>query len=298
MEQYLFKVPQDKKVNVIIDTDAKNEADDQYAIAHALLSPKLNILGIVATHFGKRRTLTSMMESYEECKQIRNLCKREDVPVLKGNKEEIQSSEPSECELSEGAQFMIEEAKKSAEPLYILFMGALTNLAAALVHAPKIGEKIHVIWVGGVEDKTSGICAEANARNDTWAVNIVMDYCDLITHIPSTVYSTFQVSLAELQTKVKPCGKLGGYLFDELNDFNYIVNRPWTMGESWCLGDNSAVSYILNPMSAQTKKTKSFHVDSELRMSILEREIDMISSLNVRYALEDFFAKLRIFGTQ
>ena len=38
---YSFKVPEDKKINIIIDSDAKNEADDQYAIVHALLSPKI-----------------------------------------------------------------------------------------------------------------------------------------------------------------------------------------------------------------------------------------------------------------
>lgn len=34
---------------LIIDTDAKNEADDQYAIVHALLSPSLVIEGIATT---------------------------------------------------------------------------------------------------------------------------------------------------------------------------------------------------------------------------------------------------------
>jgi hypothetical protein len=31
--------------HVIIDTDAKNEADDQFAIVHALLSPSLDVRG-------------------------------------------------------------------------------------------------------------------------------------------------------------------------------------------------------------------------------------------------------------
>jgi len=296
MEHYFFKVPQDKQVDLIIDTDAKNEADDQYAIAHALLSPKIRVLGVVATHFSKRRTLTSMTESYEECKKIVSLCKRDDVPIFKGNVEEIPSDDPAACELSEGAQFIIEAAAKSEKPLYIAFLGALTNLAAALIHNPSIGEKIHVVWVGGVADKDSGFCREANARNDLLAVNIVMDRCPLITHIPAEVYSTFQTSLAELQLKVKPCGKLGGYLFDQLNDFNYIVNRPWTMGESWCLGDNTAISYVLNNASACVETTSAFHVDSAFHMTKLEKEIQMISSLNVRYAMEDLFAKLRIFG--
>ena len=41
---------------VIIDTDAKNEADDQFAIVHGLLSPTLDIRGLIAAHFGTRRS--------------------------------------------------------------------------------------------------------------------------------------------------------------------------------------------------------------------------------------------------
>ena len=51
---------------VIINTDAKNEADDQFAIVHALLSPTLDVRGLIAAHFGTRRSQRSMAESREE----------------------------------------------------------------------------------------------------------------------------------------------------------------------------------------------------------------------------------------
>jgi purine nucleosidase len=47
-----WKIPECKKKRVIIDTDAKNEVDDQFAIAQAVLSQSLDIRGIVAAHFG------------------------------------------------------------------------------------------------------------------------------------------------------------------------------------------------------------------------------------------------------
>ena len=37
----MIKIPDEKKIRVIIDTDAACEADDPYAIVQALLSPKL-----------------------------------------------------------------------------------------------------------------------------------------------------------------------------------------------------------------------------------------------------------------
>ena len=46
-----FGVTDTKKLRVIVDTDAACEADDPFAIAHALMSPKLIVKGITAEHF-------------------------------------------------------------------------------------------------------------------------------------------------------------------------------------------------------------------------------------------------------
>ena len=51
---FKFEVRDEKKIRVIVDTDAACEADDPFAIAHALLSPKLIVEGITAEHFAKR----------------------------------------------------------------------------------------------------------------------------------------------------------------------------------------------------------------------------------------------------
>src|SRR5215813_8837003 len=58
---------------VILDTDAKNEADDQYAIVHALLSPMLDVRGLIAAHFGLERTVHSQAESRAEIDRLLHL---------------------------------------------------------------------------------------------------------------------------------------------------------------------------------------------------------------------------------
>ena len=37
---YDFEVPEQKKIRMIVHTDCKNEADDQFALAHHLMTPK------------------------------------------------------------------------------------------------------------------------------------------------------------------------------------------------------------------------------------------------------------------
>jgi hypothetical protein len=48
-----------KRIRVIVNTDAKNEADDQYAIVHAILTPMFELHGIIPAHFGERISKTA-----------------------------------------------------------------------------------------------------------------------------------------------------------------------------------------------------------------------------------------------
>ncbi|WP_027218960.1 hypothetical protein [Butyrivibrio fibrisolvens] len=64
---FMYEVPDYKKLRVIVDTDAACEADDPFAIAHALISPKLMVKGIIAEHFKEEG---SMERSYTEIETI------------------------------------------------------------------------------------------------------------------------------------------------------------------------------------------------------------------------------------
>lgn len=57
---YTFSVPDNKRVRMIVSTDCKNEADDQFALAHHLMTPMFILKGIVPCHFNMFSTITAM----------------------------------------------------------------------------------------------------------------------------------------------------------------------------------------------------------------------------------------------
>ena len=64
-----YQVPDDKKVRVIVDSDAACEADDPFAIAHALLCDKFIVKAIFAEHFnsilsGKTFSIPFLIKRY------------------------------------------------------------------------------------------------------------------------------------------------------------------------------------------------------------------------------------------
>ena len=66
-------LPPEKRARVIIDTDAKNEADDQFCIVHALLTPSFELHGIVPAHFGTAKSPRSLQDSHDEVMKLLGL---------------------------------------------------------------------------------------------------------------------------------------------------------------------------------------------------------------------------------
>ena len=83
-----FTVPSEDKIRMIVDTDAGNEADDQFAIMHHLLTPSFDVRGIIATHFerkpGNPDPGITMEKSYAEILEVLQLAEIDDAPAFKG----------------------------------------------------------------------------------------------------------------------------------------------------------------------------------------------------------------------
>ena len=135
---YDFTVPSCRQVRYIVHTDCKNEADDQYTLAHILMTPKMAVQGIVACHFDRMNFHgmapgTTMQASYDEIIKVMDLMHLPGAyPVLKGAPTYMKDEKTPVD--SEGARFIIREAiKKDERPLFIGMQGALTDLASAIL---------------------------------------------------------------------------------------------------------------------------------------------------------------------
>lgn len=300
---YLFDVPDTKKIRMIIHTDCKNEADDQFALVHHLMTPKFIVRGIIAGHFnlnpqcyGEGNTAKA---SYNEiCKVLKLMDMEEICPVKKGAEYPLKNEHSPIG--SEGAELIIEEAmKEDKHPLYIVCQGGLTDLATAIIMKPEICNRMTAIWVGGGAYPMGGF--EFNCKSDIVAANILMRSKMPLWQIPINVYKQISLSLAEIQLNVASCGKIGEYLFKQMKEFNEhcaeIVH--WPHGEIWGLGDSAAIGVLME----ESEKTDIYEwIDApeidydsmEYKFDNLHRKIRVYKTINTRLVLGDFFAKLKI----
>jgi purine nucleosidase len=291
-----FKVPEQKQIRLIINTDAKNEADDQYAIVHVLLTQKFCIKGIIAAHFGDQRTKDSMNESYSEVKRlIEFMGIEENIPVLHGAPHAMKNEETPIR--SEGCDVIIKEAlRNDPRPLFCIFLGPLTDMASALKMCPGITNKLTVVWIGGGAWPEGGW--EFNLQNDIIAANVVYKSNIDLWQIPRNVYSMIKVSLSELQVRVKPYGSIGNYLFTQMVEFNdQLANNPgWPLGESWVLGDSAAIGVLLDPHDFCFSVYDAPRIDENMNYihDMNNRKIRHYNSIDARFILEDFYSKLQL----
>ena len=296
--RYQFPVPEEKIVRVITDTDAKNEADDQFAIVQAMLSPRFDNVGFIAAHFGDRRTDHSMEESYEELEKIFDIMKFDKTGMLYRGGTHALPDENTPVD-SEGARLIIKEAMSDdPRPLYVTFFGPLTDLASAYLLEPRIAGRLIAIWIGGEVYPEGG--SEFNLSQDIHAANVVFQSDIELWQVPKPVYKQFAVSLAELQVKVRPYGKIGRYLFDQLCE-HLMEEGPrksaFRTGEAWVLGDNPAVGLILFESRFHFDWVPAPEITSDMRYvhTGRNRSIRVYRDADARFILEDLFAKLEIF---
>ena len=253
----IFDIPDNKKIRVIIDTDAACEADDPFAIVQALLSPKLIVKGICATHFVDE---DSVERSYKEIKTILEAMDM-DVPVYRGQKGPL----IKDVSFSEASEFIVNEAmKEDDKPLFVLCQGAITNVARAIERENKIVDKMTVIWIG-THGTAYGAAPfrEFNAGNDINAANLVLSKATNLWLVPSYVYTTVTIGIAEIKRRIAPCGKIGKHLYENLVEYNNSEGAFWTQGESWSLGDSPAIALAMNPGCGRFEEAPAPYVNED-----------------------------------
>ncbi len=299
---YLFDVPDQKKVRMLVYTDCKNEADDQFALAHHVMTPKFIVKGIIAGHFnGNPQEYGDGHTAAASLAEVHKVLKLMDVD---DGYEAVSGSEyPLVDEMtpqdSEGARMIIREAmREDPHPLFIACQGAITDLASAILLEPKICSRMTAIWIGGGTYPNG--CQEFNLAQDIAAANVVMKSTMPVWQIPITVYKQMSVTLAELQANVYPCGEIGRYLVEQMVDFNNrkADDAHWPHGEIWGLGDSPTIGVLLEESEKDDIydmiEAPVIHPDMSYSFEGRNRKIRVYRQLNPRTTLNDFYAKLKI----
>ena len=290
--------PPTGKVQAVFDTDTYNEIDDQFALVYALLSPEhLDLKAVYAAPFSNKRASDpgeGMEKSYEEILRILN---KMNIPsdgfAYKGSTSYIQ--DPGSPESSAATQDLISHAKKADpdNPLYVIAVGAITNVANAILLEPSIINNIVVVWLGGNGHNWPNQ-REFNYFQDLHASRTIFDSGVPFIQLPCTpVVTHLATTVPEMEAYVGGRGEIGDYLLEIFKEY-HEDHFAW----SKVLWDMSAIAYVINPAWTPSDLVHSPIVTNEYTYSFSDSRhfIRVVNYVRRDPIFRDFFQKLEEFG--
>jgi len=253
-------------VRVVLDTDTYNEVDDQFALAYALASPeKITLEAIYAAPFHNNRSSgpdDGMIKSYNEILKILSKMNINfDGMVYKGSCSYLQAMEkPVE---SDAAYDLISRAMKASDrPLYVVAIGAITNIASAILIKPEIINNIVLVWLGGNaffwHDNR-----EFNLIQDIIASRFVFDCGVPLIHIPCAGVTThLRTTIPELEYYLKGKSEIADYLLEIVKGY---TDDPFAWSK--VIWDVAAIAWLIDSQWVGTQLVPSPIVTDQMTWS-------------------------------
>jgi purine nucleosidase len=297
-------------IPVIFDTDANNELDDQHALAYLLLNDTtFNVLGITvnATYNGGE-----IEEHQKEANRVVDLVGwKGRVQVIKGANgdfNEIKDQlKQEDFDGSAAVDFIIQEAmKKRKQPLVLIPVGKLTNVALALQKKPAIAWRVRIVWLGSNYPDPG----EYNLENDTAALNYILGTrapFEMVTvrYGQTTGTADVKVRRREIYTRMPGSGPVvaepvtgrHGGTFTCFGDYSVDLFKHITDLEDGCyraLFDMAAVAIVKNPSWAESYAIPAplYHNNQWIEQPGNHRNIIIWENFNRDAILNDFFTSI------
>ena len=286
------------RMRVIIDNDFSGDPDGLFQLAHHLLSPSVEIRGIIGSPLTPEAGFDNEGNSAEKaCKKARELMALmevgQDIPVVE-----------------DGASLIVREAMRDDQrPLYVVCGAGLSSIAEAWRQQPEIARHLTLIWIGGQEYEGTalpppgGSRCEYNAALNIKAVQTVFNESDIrLWQVPRNAYRQCIYSMAELQREVEPCGELGKYLTHSLTSLMESMSQWVKMGEVYVLGDSPLVLLTALQTGWEADAASSDYVirkaptiadDGTYMPNGQGRDIRVYTRLDTRLMFEDMIAKFK-----
>ena len=260
--------PPKGRIRMVLDTDTYNEVDDQFALAYAIRSSdKISLEAVYAAPFHNDRSngpKDGMEKSYAEIHNILDLmnCSGQ-YPVFRGSTDYLKNrTQPEE---SEAVRDLISRAMAADEqdPLYVCAIGAITNVASAILLEPKIINKIVLVWLGG-NALNWHETKEFNLMQDVPAARVVFDCGVPLVQIPCAgVVTHLHTTVPELEHYLSGKSAIGTYLTDIVRSYQ---KNPF--GWSKVIWDVAVIAWLVNPQWVPTRLVHSPIVTDQVTWSV------------------------------
>jgi purine nucleosidase len=284
-----------ERIPVVLSTDVGNEIDDQWAIVYLLTQPRFDVKGLMSAHaptlsppagHTAYRILRSVVEEH--------LNMREHPPLVEGASEPLVDTRTPAS--SPAVDFLLEVSKGYGENrrLNVLTIGAVTDVASAILRDPGIVNRIRVIDMGFQNWPAGG--AEFNIANDVKGMQVVMaSGVPLVVGSGDVCKKDLSLSLEQARGMVAGRGPVGEWLWEEFQAWYYRFVKPIRKNDfskPWVIWDTITLAYLLDLTTHVEYDRPVLRDDMQLEHPATERKVTWITSVDSKRMWADFLARL------
>jgi purine nucleosidase len=244
------RTPEPATEKIIIDSDIGDDIDDAFAVALALRSPELEILGITTT-FGDSETRAKLVD------RLLGETGRQDIPVAAGTPTHVTSQFTQRRYAESGhfarpshlkaVDFILEQIRRYPSQITLVAIGPLVNVGALIDKDPETFRKLRrVVLMGGSIYRGYGDMGYFPPHGPQAEWNIVNDIPSAQKLFGSGV-PLYVMPLDSTQLKLDEVRR--SILFQSgtpLTDSLTLLYHQWGQ-ETPTLFDVMTIAYILNP---------------------------------------------------
>jgi len=250
---------------VLLTTDCGADMDDQWVIAHLLLSPRFNVRAIVTTHTGSHALLPSPQagSSARIAREVLDhLALQNAPPVIPGSDVPLRSRTPFN---NAGVARILSEARRLNGPrLTVVVTGAATDVASALLLDADLENRIEIVAMGFKGPEEGG--DEFNVTNDPIAWQVILD-----SRVPLTIGGSsvarrdLSLPSQQVHARLDRSGATGSYLaglFDRWLDLHSeLVRQVMSDPAHWPVWDEVTVACMLGMAKVRPSARPSLRSD-------------------------------------
>lgn len=295
-ESVVSKAPPASRLAVVLATDCGVEMDDQWALAHILLSQELALRAVITTHASSIgfSSAASAKTAAEVIARVPPAAGSPPPPVVPGSDSPLQEvTTPRE---SPGVDMLLELSRShsASRRLVVLATGAGTDVASAILKDPSVVSRVTVVAMGF--DDWPGGGDGFNVKNDPLAWRIILD-----SDVPVVVASGaaarrgLRLTRAEGAALMRSHGGVGGYLYSVFDDWltrQATLVARFVAPETWVVWDESVVAYALGMARGDEVPRPQLQSDLSFSHPETNRRLTWVTEIDSVRLWRDFTRKI------
>ena len=279
----------------ILTTDCGAEMDDQWALAHLLLSTELDLRAVITTHASSiHLSSASSRERAADVVQHVLPARASSLPVVAGSPEPLRDAKtPRE---NAGVDLLLRLSGDFSESrrLIVFAIGAGTDVASAILKDPSIANRITLVAMGFGDWPGGGDFF--NVKNDPLAWQVILNSdVPLVIGSAAAAKRGLKLTRAEAAALMRSRGPTGEYLYSLFDD--WLTREPKLVAqvvapETWVIWDEIVVAYALGLARGHEVPRPQLQPDLSFSHPDTMKRITWLDEIDTEQLWRDFTRKI------